>query len=783
MLARKSQIAIEYSYRQRAHSPQISTFWIHVSSKARFEQSYSEIATNAKLSGTGDGQVDILHLVSSYLADESNGPWLLILDNSDDATVLLNPLSSDVGRDAVSLQRRLLDFVPRVQHGTVVITTRDRSCALKLTGYRGTPIEVLAMNLDESAELLRLFLPQVHKGEASELVGELENVPLAISQAGAYIKEVPRASIPRYLAIFRRSKEDQVALLNKNKEDLRRDRGVPNAVVTSWEVSFQQIRKNSPDSADLLSLMSYLNRQAIPSFLIQEDVDEISFLENINLLLSFSLIRVEIREDFFEMHRLIQVAMQHWLRSEGSEQMWKERAIGRLAHEFPSLDVQKEHWPTCEVLMSHVDEVLFYTASSKESELSRAGMLDRTACYMMGRKGDYALAEQRANQALQILRQYFDDDSDEVLNTLNTLAEAERSLGQFKEAVDLQKSILTQQLKRRGPEYRGSLTAMHNLALSYRELANYGQAEDLIKRVVEAMGRSFGPDYPDLLNAECLLVTIYLDMGKWEEAEKLGTEVWETSARRHGFEHLITLNLMQNLSVAYMQTNQLEKAEDMITQAIPFCFKIFGPSGSRSIDARLTLARIYHQQRKLDEAKDICLSCLEVVQEFQGSDLDLRLDCAHILGTIYGDQGNLTDALRLLKDTVKSSGESKGDDHPSTLNYMATLATCYHDMGDRNYAIRLMEEVLEKQRKVLPATNPYTTVSAEWLAYWKGQEEKSGRLEIEEEDSEGRETEEEDGEEGETEEEDSGEEESEQDENLDEGTEKEERERKRRRHA
>ena len=133
------------------------------------------------------------------------------------------------------------------------------------------------MNPDESAELLRLYLPQAHKDEVSELVRELENVPLAISQAGAYIKEVPRVSIPKYLTIFRRSKEDQVALLNKNKEDLRRDPGVPNAVVTSWEISFQQIRTNSPDAADLLSLMSYLNRQAIPSFLIQGDVDEISF--------------------------------------------------------------------------------------------------------------------------------------------------------------------------------------------------------------------------------------------------------------------------------------------------------------------------------------------------------------------------------------------------------------------------------------------------------------------------------------------------------------------------
>ena len=755
----------------------MSTFWIHVSSKARFEQSYSEIATNAKLLGTGDGQVDILHLVSSYLADESNGPWLLILDNADDATVLLNPSSSNAGSDTVSLQRRLLDFVPRVQHGTVVITTRDRSCALKLTGYRGTPIEVLAMPLDESAELLRLFLPQVHKDEASELVRELENVPLAISQAGAYIKEVPRASIPRYLAMFRRSKEDQVALLNKNKEDLRRDRGVPNAVVTSWEISLQQIRKNSPASADLLSLMSYLNRQAIPSFLIQGDVDEISFQEDINLLLSFSLIRVEIREDFFEMHRLVQVAMQHWLRTEGYEQLWKERAIGRLAREFPSQSVQMEHWPTCEVLMSHAEEVLLYTVSSKQSELSRARILDCIAWYLTQRKGDYVLAEQRSNQALQIQRQYFDDDSGEVLNTLNILAEAESGLGKFKEAVDLQESILTRRLKKRGPNDRDSLVAMHNLAISYRELGIYGKAEDLVKRVVEAMGRLFGPDCPECLNSERLLVTIYLDMGKWEEAEKLGTKVWELSARRYGFEHLITLDLMGNLSFAYLAQNQLGKAEDMITQAIPFFFKLFGSSDRESIDARLTLARIYHRQGKFDEAKDTCLSCLQVAQEYQGLDQYLRLDCAHLLGQIHRDQGNFTDASRLMKDTVMSSRGLLGDDHPGTLHYMFTLATCYHAMGDRDHAIRLMTEVLEKRRKVLRANHPHTMHSANCLAYWKGEEEESGRLEIEEEESEEWETEEEvDEEDGIEEEELDEEDEGEQDESKDEVTEKEESE-------
>ena len=730
--------------------------------------------------GTGDGKFDILHLVSRYLADEGNGPWLLILDNADDATVLLNPSASDVRSDAVPVQRRLLDFVPRVQHGSVIITTRDRSCALNLTGYRCTPIEVLQMTLDESVELLRLFLPQAHEDEASELVRELENVPLAISQAGAYIKEVPRVSIPKYLAIFRRSKEDQVVLLNKNKGDLRRDRGVPNAVVTSWEISFQQIRKNSPDSADLLSLMSYLNRQAIPSFLIQGDVGETSFEENINVLLSFSLIRAENREDFFEMHRLIQAAMRHWLRSDGSEQMWRGRATERVTHQFPHASTQAEHWPICEILMSHAEEVLLYTGSSKDTELSRAVILNSTGWYIMERKGDYARAEERSNQALQIQRHYFDSNSDQVLNTLSLLAAAEGGLNKLEEAVDLQEFILKQRLKKYGPDGKASLITMHNLAVSYMDSGKYEKAEELMERVVEATGRLFGPDNGDTLDAQTLLVEIYLDLGKCKEAEKLGTKLWEIIPRRYGFEHAITIELMTILSRAYLRSNQLEKAEDIITQAIPFSCKVYGPNSWDTLEARTILAEIYHRQHKLDQAKDICLSCLEVGQQLQGSLFVkiLRLRCSSLLGKIFRDQGNFTDALKLLTDAAESGRELRGDDHPDTLVYMFTLATCYYVTGDSDHAIRLMTEVLEKRKRVLPANHQDTMQSAEWLAYWKGEEEDTEEREIEEEESEGRETEEEVNEEDGIEEEVevNKEGESEQDENKDEVTENDESE-------
>lgn len=571
--------------------------------------------------------------MSTWLADEDNGPWLLILDNADDATVLLNPSISDTGNGAASVQRRLLGFLPRVQHGGVLITTRDQSCALNLNGYRGTPIEVLEMTLDESVELLRVFLPEADQEEASELVGELENLPLAISQAGAYIKEVWRFSIPKYLAIYRRSNEDRAALLNKDKEDLRRDGGVPNSVITSWELSFNQIRGNSPDSADLLSLMSYFNRQAIPQFLIQGDVDELSFEESINVLLTFSLIRAEIREGTFEMHRLVQIAMQHWLRREGDEQLWKERAIERVAHHFP-WDNQEQHWPICEDLMSHADEVILYKHSAQDSALNYARILNRTAWYMLERKSDGVLAEERSAHALQIQRQYLDCDSDIVLSTLTILAAAQSENGKFKEALGLQESILKQRLKKGGPEDTESLIAMHNLAQSHSILGYYEMAEDLLWRVLEARRRLLGPEDPRCLISGSELARVYLNLGKYEQAENLLTNSLEMYTRLYGFENQETLIAMTQLSDAYLLQLKFKEAEKLILQAIPLLTKIFGRSHSRTLDARRVLADVYYRQRKLDEAKEICLSCLNIAQLQSRSQYETISDLSNLLGLI-----------------------------------------------------------------------------------------------------------------------------------------------------
>jgi hypothetical protein len=85
------------------------------------------------------------------------------------------------------------------------------------------------------------------EGDARALVKTLEGIPLAVTHAAAYIEvNKPMVDIATYLELFHKSEENQTSLLNsKDARDVRRDASVSSAVITTWQLSFEQIRSFS----------------------------------------------------------------------------------------------------------------------------------------------------------------------------------------------------------------------------------------------------------------------------------------------------------------------------------------------------------------------------------------------------------------------------------------------------------------------------------------------------------------------------------------------------------
>lgn len=139
---------------------------------------------------------------------------------------------------------------------------------------------------------------------------------------------------------------------------LRRDPGVPHSVIRTWQISFNQIKRNNPQAAELLSLMAMFDRQGIPELLLcvrypNKSLDLGDNLEDdledaLATLDEFSLITIEKGGKSFEMHRLVQLATRKWVERTGDSKRRQGEAVEVVAKAFPNGSYS--NWKTCETL-------------------------------------------------------------------------------------------------------------------------------------------------------------------------------------------------------------------------------------------------------------------------------------------------------------------------------------------------------------------------------------------------------------------------------------------------
>ncbi|KAF5576332.1 kinesin light chain [Fusarium pseudoanthophilum] len=312
----KSQLAINFAYSIHDEDSNVNVFWVHASSKPRFEEAYRAIAQRMKLPKRDEPSTDILSLVRDWLQNDESGSWLMIVDNADDVN-LFYPKGID--------ERPLASFLPKVQHGAILVTSRSLDVAERLTGSRKNIFQVSSMDEAQGLHLIRNKLTVSFEHDAAvELLQVLDYIPLAITQAAAYInRRSPRESVETYLKSFQESDQKRKSLLEVDLGDLRRDETVSNSVITTWQVTFERIRQEKPSAANFLSFMSLFDHKGIPEFALhyyngklkhRED-KAAGFEDDLDVLRSYSLVYVTANRDIFELHATVQACTRAWTSS------------------------------------------------------------------------------------------------------------------------------------------------------------------------------------------------------------------------------------------------------------------------------------------------------------------------------------------------------------------------------------------------------------------------------------------------------------------------------------
>ncbi|KAF2473130.1 TPR-like protein [Lindgomyces ingoldianus] len=712
---------------------------------------FREIADQVKIPGRVNQKANIFKLVHDWLCDKNKGNWVLVLDNVDNADFLLKPqTTSKEGLEGClgsKSKRPLIRYLPRNENGSVLITTRSRDMALKLVEENNL-ITVEPMDRGQALGLLEKKLgDQMDNDRAAELGAALEYMPLAIVQAAAYIKErALRCSVQQYIEKLKQGDKAKTSLLNYDGGHLRRDWEAENSILLTWQISFDYIHATKRSAADLLSLMSFFDRQRIPEILLrsrngtatrdessradgeknegtdsEDSMSEASvhdrFEDDILTLRNYSFISLTADTTTFEMHSLVQLATRKWLEGQGQLKRWRQQYITHLCREFPTGNYK--NWTQCQALFPHAKLALVQKPEGEESLKEWALLI-----------GSASDAEKMSIKSMKVRRRLLGTEQGETLNSMTMVALACKLGGRLEKAEELEVQVMETRKRVLREEHPDTLTSMANLASTYRNQGRLKEAEELEVQVMEISLKVLGEEHPSTLTGMANLASTYRDQGRWKEAEELQAKELEVCSRVLGEEHPDTLISMASLASTYRNQGRWKKAEELEVQVMGTIKRVLGEEHPHTLTSMANLALTYRNQGRWKEAEALGLQVMEVGKRVLGEEHPSTLTSVANLASTYRNQGRWKEAEELDVQVVETNLRVLGEEHPSTLISIANLASTFWDQGRWKEAEELQTKGLEICLRVLVGEHPDTLTSMANLALtyksqggWKKAEE------------------------------------------------------------
>lgn len=568
---RKSQLAIEHCYRTVEQSPQTWVFWVYASNTTRLEQSFRDITDQAKIRGREDPQADIFKLVHDWLRDEKNGHWILVLDNADYIEVLQSSAKGVGNSDSRNaLKQHFINYLPRSKHGSLLVTSREKSAALQLVDDNDI-ISIEPMDKVAAHALLRTKLGDEvgSDSDIAELTATLDSIPLALVQAAAYIQQnAPQYSVKQYLEEYRQSDSAKWSLLKHSAGNFRRDETASNSVLTTWQAAFDHIYSTRQSAADLLSLMSFISGHNIDDRVLRglgaagnlsAIHDDLLTLQNLSFIMRPRNTHVS------KLYSLIQLATRMWLESKGQIGKWRKQFISNLSTEMP--DGQYKNWRQCERVFSHTKAALMYRPEDKELLKKWALLLYKASWYAL-QQGRAKEAEEMAAASMDARRQILGEMDANTLDSMKMVGLALELRGKYKEAEAMHRKVM--KIGQEMPEYGelDMLASEDNLGVALRSQGRYEEAEAIHRKVMKMRQELPSTDYHDILISMNNLGVVLFNQGRYEEAEKIHTETLRITEQVPNSGHLDVLISKYNLALVLERVGKYSSAGFILREAM-----------------------------------------------------------------------------------------------------------------------------------------------------------------------------------------------------------------------
>ncbi|MFA4956509.1 MAG: FxSxx-COOH system tetratricopeptide repeat protein [Candidatus Methanoperedens sp.] len=685
----KTQTAVEYTYRYRNEHDAV--LWVKADSCEALISDYAALAQVLDLpEKNAKDQNLIVAAVRRWL--ENNSGWLLVFDNADEPGLLE-------------------DYIPINHKGHILLTSRAQQ--FDKLGI-SNPVELEKMSLDEAKEFLLKRTGRSKPTEAEneailKIAEKLDYLPLALEQAGAYIKEL-KSGFSNYLSSYRTRGLD---MFKKYPPVTGK---YPKSVATTWLLNFEEVEKTSKASAELLTSSAFFNPDNIPFELIIKGAPELgepisSAIEGIEedplvldeLLLPLTKYSLISRDDnVYSIHRLVQAVIRDRIGTD-TQRVWAERTVKALNRAFPA--VEFSNWQLCERLIPHAQAGYELIIKWRFEFEEAARLLNNVGLYQY-ECAFYSEAERVYRCALEIFEKSLGKDHSDVATLINNLALLYYSQGKYDEAETMYKRALAiseQSLDKNHPYVAISL---NNLALLYCAQGKFAEAETMFRRALTICEKSLGNDHPDVAQSLNNLALLYDSQGKYDEAETMhrrALEIWEKSLGKYHPDVATSLN---NLAMLYVSQGKYAQAEPMNRRALEICEISLGKYHPNVAASLNNIALLYKKQGKSEEAEPLYIRALEILKKSLGSDHPNVAASFSNLAELYRAQRKYDKAEPMCRRALAIREKSLGSDHPDVAQSLNNLAGLYDSQEKYDEAEPMYRRALAIWEKSLGENHP-----------------------------------------------------------------------------
>ena len=577
---------------------------------------------------------------------------------------------------------------------------------------------------------------------AQEIVKEMDGLPLALDQAGAYIRQT-QSRLQEYLDLYKNAKH---AAKLRDKRGKHTDDHI--SVTATFQLAFNKVKQKNSTVTKVLEVCSFLDPNLIPEEIFTHTQtnnflndglaalvdDPFLWPEVLEALSDYSLVKRDTSNKSLSIHRLVQAVIRDLLTEDN-----KKLLVDSLAKALDSLSnddaEDPNNWPTYQRLLPSVTSLFNFTKFYQSNVIEAAYLFHPFGIYCykqalfpqsldfsnlvlkikkqcFGNKhpdiantfinissiyktqGKYTQALDSLTQALNIKKFLYGDKHPDIALILNNMGTIYDSIGEYAKALDYYKQALSIRKDHFGDNHPDVAQTLNNIALVYKTQGKYDDALDYIKQVLSIRKKSFGDNHPDVADTLINIGEIYREKGCYVDALNSYNQALSISKNYFDDDHLHVAEILENIAIVYQAQNKHDAALDYLKKSLSTYKKYFGehhPSVAKALE-NIGNSYLHNKQYKL--ALDNYKQTLSIRKDYFG---EIHRDVAGTLNNIAGVhyyQNNFKDALSSFNQALSIRKKLFGDNHPDVAQTLNNIALIYQAQDKYNDALSHFQESL-----------------------------------------------------------------------------------------